>query len=46
MDNNQNRQPKRAIADVAEFLNISMQAVHKQLKTSILIVKRREIKHI
>lgn len=30
--NNQSRQPKRAISDVAEFLGISMQAVHKQLK--------------
>lgn len=28
----QNRQPKRAISDIAEFLEISMQAVHKQLK--------------
>lgn len=31
-NNNQSRQPKRAISDVAEFLGISMQAVHKQLK--------------
>jgi chromosome partitioning protein len=31
-NNNQNRQPKRAISDFAEFLGISMQAVHKQLK--------------
>ena len=30
--NYQNRQPKRAISDAAEFLGISMQAVHKQLK--------------
>ncbi|HAU0447259.1 TPA: ParA family protein, partial [Legionella pneumophila] len=28
----QNHQPKRAISDVADFLGISMQAVHKQLK--------------
>jgi len=28
----QSRQPKRAIAEVAEFLEITMQAVHKQLK--------------
>lgn len=26
-------QPKRSIADIAEFLNVSTQAVHKQLKT-------------
>lgn len=31
-NNSQNRQPKRAISDIAEFLGISMQAVHKQLK--------------
>ncbi|WP_131795886.1 ParA family protein [Fluoribacter gormanii] len=31
-NNNQSRQPKRAISDVAQFLGISMQAVHKQLK--------------
>lgn len=31
-NNNQSRQPKRAISDVSEFLGISMQAVHKQLK--------------
>lgn len=33
MDNKSSHQPKRAIADVAEFLGISMQAVHKQLKS-------------
>lgn len=31
-NNNQNHQPKRAISDIADFLDISMQAVHKQLK--------------
>src|SRR3989338_4802802 len=30
--NHQNH-PKRAIADIAEFLNITTQAVHKQLRT-------------
>ena len=37
MGNNKNKeqpnQPKRSIADIAEFLNVSTQAVHKQLKT-------------
>jgi len=35
MDNNNkiSNQPKRSIADVAEFLNVSTQAVHKQLRT-------------
>lgn len=34
MDNNKIlNQPKRSIAEVAEFLNVSTQAVHKQLRT-------------
>ncbi len=32
-NNKQSNQPKKSIAEVAEFLNISTQAVHKQLKT-------------
>jgi len=32
INNTQNHQPKRAISDIADFLGISMQAVHKQLK--------------
>lgn len=31
-NNKQSNQPKKSIAEVAEFLNVSTQAVHKQLK--------------
>ncbi|RUR14114.1 ParA family protein [Legionella sp. km772] len=42
MDINQtsSRQPKRAIADISEFLGISMQAVHKQLKNKNIICEK------
>lgn len=38
--NNINRQPKRAISDIAEFMGISMQAVHKQLKNKDIVCEK------
>ena len=39
-------QPKMQIKDVADYLSISVQAVHKQLKTKNIPYEKKEQSHI